>query len=637
MRSFIYGWSLLLFSAFEMAASQHADCSRVRTIEPTFDPQKLADERTFQNFHNQTASSSLEWPEDMAVPVTFTLKAVDKEPDPEFRAIVQISMTNVDPMNGRFQSILEENTDAEGEAEGSPLAHSGELRRAFESRSLFNCFVDRSADNPCVEGAENPRCCYHPDARLNDLHENYPACPHGCQQFGPGDSVLKRPCQAVCSHGLVVQVEFHLNKNGTGGRTTVSAVYKQTKLLQSDDPDDYEFDRIGSSDRVPSYAEGSRLDEGSAVNGRVEMGFWLRWTPRRDLLGPFLEVGRAAEAVPYMVHNFEKHCFDCDSRDRHGWREADVQNPLLLNVFRPRYWYVNALAGRGEVEAGFDCSNIIYSPYQDQQWLDGPCILDAQCRDWCQTRSCLGRSCELDADHYGDELQWLGMKTCQIEATEEMPTYIIIILVLVVLIGIVALLLLALCLFYLGSIYPRKKRAAHTTVQAPDIHRKGEAVVLEEWEPQTLEEDQGAQAPTPFDMTGIPVTVPYTDESLLHDIRNDSIFSAFRDRNKKKQKSRAKSKEKGGTASGTGASGIPITTHRSTGTSSSKRSPRSRTQSTSGTSLAFSTTSETRPSSSVSRCNCKDTCSTRKCPCRDNKQRCNSRCHESSHSKCNNK
>ncbi len=656
-------WTYILLVAVQEGLGQHADCRKVRRIDPTFSPDKLEGGGSFENLHNRTA---LKWPEDLATPITFTLRTLAEgggRADEGFRALVQISMTESDPMHGDLSGVMDEIVAAE---EGDEDEHSGQLKLALERRALFNCHVDRSEDNPCPEGRENPRCCYNSDARLNNLQEKYPRCEHGCQRYGPGGSVLKQPCQAVCSHALVIHVEFSLNRNGTGGRTAVAAVYKQTKLLQSDEPFNYEFSSLGGTDRNPKYAEGSFIEEGSAVNSRVEMGFWIRWTPRKDSLGPFLEVGRDAESVPYMVHDFEKHCFNCESRDMHGWHMADVQSPLLLNIFRPRFWHVNAVQGHGVVEAGFDCGNVIYSTHQDQLWLDGPCIENGQCRDWCQTRSCLGRTCEVDREHFGGDLQWLGMKTCQIEATEEMPTYIVIILVLVGLIGLAAFFLLAMCLFYLGSIYPRKKRAAHTTVQAPNLHKKGEPVLLEEWEPQTLEEDQGAQAPTPFDMTGIPITVPYADESVLHDVRQDSIFSALAN-DEKNKRDRLFQTQKGkyphwqdvrkkGIKKKPGGNievnvqrdrGIPVVATGGTDKGKKKRTTTSasETESTTGSGSGSGSTSTdsdsttggpTTSSTSRARCACKDTCSTRKCKCRDADVRCGARCHGTNINKCSN-
>ncbi len=503
---------LLLISLCKVTC-KHADCARVRRIDPFFNDADLDSEHTFQNFHNLSGfSSPLPWPDDYSTPITFTLKTEQEIPDAQVKAIVQISLTKVDPMFPNLRDVFGEFVDANNAT--MLFGQSGELLRALEDKALFNCFVDRDAENHCSAGALNPRCCYHPDAGPDELRIAYPQCENDCRSYGPGttesssgSALIKSPCRVVCMSALVIQVEFGLNRNGTGGETIISAVYKRTRLSQTLESD-YEFTDLDSADDKPIYAKGNHVDEGSALNGKVETGYWIRWTPRRAALGPFLEVGRDAEASPYFVHDFTKHCFDCNSGDMYGWTQTDVQNPLMMGLFAPKFWYVNALADHGGVEAGFDCRNIIYSPYQDQQYLDGPCIFDSQCRDWCQTRSCLGRSCEIDSLHYTGDLQWLGITTCQIEATEEMPTYIVIILALVGLIGAVALLLMGMCLFYLGSIYPRKKRAAHVTVQAPQIKRIGDPVAMEEWEPQTLEEDQGAQVPATSTIKGIPVSVP---------------------------------------------------------------------------------------------------------------------------------
>ena len=454
-----------------MAASLH-QCAKVRRTEPTFDPDKLEEERNFKNFLEGASERPMEWPlndvEEAAV-VTFTLRAVEEQPHPDLRAIVQIAMTDRDPMGGSasYRGLLDEMVAAADDGVRSDSA--GELGRALledAGGGLFNCHVDRSGDNPCPEGASNPRCCYHPNSSLGVLTQTYPACaPHdGCQRFGPGGAVIKKPCQVVCTRGMVLQVELGLNGNGTGGgRTSMTSVSRRTRLLQSDRADEYDFTRMATDDGdLPRYAEVVAAVGSSPLNGRTEVAFWMRWRPRQtdSATGPLLEVGREAEETPYLVHDF--------SKGAPGWWGTDMQDPLLLGTFRPKFWHVNGLAsGGGEVEVGADCSNVIRSRFQDQVWLDGPCMEHAQCQRWCLEPGCRGRRCRPDRRHYGGDLGWLGMKTCQIEPILRMPGHIVAILVLVAIVGLALLVLLGLALLYLGTIRSRKKRAANATVMMP--------------------------------------------------------------------------------------------------------------------------------------------------------------------------
>ena len=472
----------------------------------------------------------LAWPQDYNIPITFTLRAAEKQPDEDFRAIVQLSMVKEDPMNPDLTGMLE---SVMGGGAKATSYSSQAMQQALSAGQLFNCFVDRSDENSCEAARTNPRCCYHQLASFSDLG----SCREDCRQSSHLGGGVPQSCLAVCLQAMVVQVELQLNQNLTGGSAAVSAVFKQARLAQDYDNDfKFQFVDVVSQDEKPRYHRSSSdVALGSPITNKVDMGFWIKWVPVRKDQGPYLEVGRDAETKPFLVHDFQRHCFDCERMDQFGWLANEIKNPSLSGSFRPKYWYVTALKEGGDVEAGIECKNVIYSKYQDQKWLDAPCVDDHQCRNWCQRRSCLGRSCELDETHFNGSLKWLGMKTCQIKATESMPTYIILLMVLVGLIAVVGVGNLGLCIFYLGSIYPRKKRAEHRTVQAPDLHKPGEEVIVEDWEPQTIEEDQGAQAPLPMNLTGIPITVPYADEDVLRDIRSDSVYSSVLDQDQPDQ------------------------------------------------------------------------------------------------------
>ena len=204
--------TLYFFSYLELSNGKHAECV-TRRISATFDPEQLQDPGTFKDFRASGSSDiPIAWPEDTSTPITFTLRAADREPKENFRAIVQMSMVSNDPMNGNFSGVLEEIIGA-----GSDFTSysSQALKRAIGNGQLFNCFIDRSSENPCTSGAQNPSCCYHRLTSFQDLNQEQ-TCPSTCQTNGPQGT--PQPCQAICLQALVIQVELHLNQNLTGGK-----------------------------------------------------------------------------------------------------------------------------------------------------------------------------------------------------------------------------------------------------------------------------------------------------------------------------------------------------------------------------------------------------------------------------------
>ena len=266
--------------------ADHPECDITKTVESSFNPEDLG-KSSFESFKEVKGKyASIPWPQDVSDPIKFTLKHESDAGDDNFRAIVQIAMSPTDPLNSHLKDMLnvvfgKDRLDAESDY--SPL-----LQRLFKDKQLFNCFIDRSPENPCRQGRENPRCCYSPSVLLDEMNRDYPECPIGCNRYG-NTSEIGTTCRIVCFHALVIQVEFHRNKNFTGGKTAISAVFKKTSMLQRELNNVHQFTDIALQDSEATYIE-STSTLGSTLNNKTAMGFWIRWIPSTEDTGPFLEV-----------------------------------------------------------------------------------------------------------------------------------------------------------------------------------------------------------------------------------------------------------------------------------------------------------------------------------------------------------
>lgn len=432
------------------------DCSKRLFVEATFDTRLMGDPHNFDSFRKTKSDfSSLPWPDNDLI--TFTLetrRSLKPTQTPSIKSnnttvLIQLALKPFEVMSP--EPFLTSYDPAKANASSGKVEDQ-----------LFNCFMDRSEDNLCEKARHNPRCCYDSRAQLHELHKIYPACDSPCTQ----------PCDAICYQAMVLQVEFERlqEQEDIPAKTSFSMVGRQIRLSQQQRQGPFQvhemrnrsFSDVVSVDLEPKYYVSRSHAFESLVNDKVATGYWLRWRPQRDDLGPTLEVGREGSEVPYFIHDFQEECMDCLHGDNFSWRASDVQLPRLVSTFRPKFWAANAHFGGEDVIVGVNCTSLIVNDFQNQFNLGGICISDDQCRRWCSSEEkephCLNRKCLLETQSVllPHSVQ---RRTCQLPAGPNVPLEYILVFFGAGLDFVLFVIWGALACYYAGSLNPRKKRA----------------------------------------------------------------------------------------------------------------------------------------------------------------------------------
>lgn len=310
------------------------------------------------------ASKAIPWPETaFNIPqVKFAAKKVQSSSSAQDQKLVLLLglQTSIDP---------DKSTNNTSFIYGKSTNVSSAIIDTLDVGSIFNCFIDRSSQNPCNSGQTNPRCCYDND--YSSIHQEmsavYPACKtSSCPDLQRLAKEEETPytfsCRAVCSYDAILLVEFSDNDmQSSGGETSLSMSNHRIALIQKNG----EFIEIDSDLGESHFKSHSGGQFGSTLNNETVTGFWVSWVDpdKETKRGPILKIGQDGQEKPFFVHSFDQFCFDCEAQDQYGWNGLDVQFPRASKVFKPTVYSLNAVQGN-KYQIFTNCSNVIYSQHQ---------------------------------------------------------------------------------------------------------------------------------------------------------------------------------------------------------------------------------------------------------------------------------
>jgi len=385
--------SLLFVSLFFATAIRSQEHSFECTQEQYLDGSLPRDSKLwrFDEIQNSLESSAIRLPIQMGAAkiIGFVVQKQNSTQDSKF--VVQLGLPSTSSLGNSNLGDFPANT-------------SQAIANTVENNDLFNCYIDRSDQNGCSSGADNPRCCYSNE--FSSVHKNlaevYPNCSRNSCNLREWSN---NSCRAICSYKAIVQLEFQSLQTG---EIHLSILVKRLAMIQHQGYFSEIDDTVGDS----LFKTIKPISKSSSFSDEELHGFWLKWIDAiHDNVkeGPVLEMGYDGSEVPFLVHRFREVCLDCDTQDQHGWHGKDVQLPKVQNVFRPQLMSLNGVEG-SRYHIFTNCSNIIYSRSQSQRYQGGSCFTTEQCQRWCPNESCSAYRC-LPASDLKSGLE--HRKTCQ--------------------------------------------------------------------------------------------------------------------------------------------------------------------------------------------------------------------------------
>jgi hypothetical protein len=275
------------------------------------------------------ASNAIPWPETaFNIPqVKFAAKKTQSASSQQDQKLVLL-------LGLQASSDTDKSADNKSLIFGKSTNISSALIDTLDVGSIFNCFIDRSSQNPCNSGLSNPRCCYDND--YSSIHQEmspvYPACKtSSCPDLQRLAKEEENPytfsCRAVCSYDAILQVEFADNDMKTaGGETSLSMSSHRIALIQKNGEFIEIHEPIGEAEKAKLLAKAdvvpmalpSAVDENGVRNpkaaksvARAKLSQWFYSdvipTPTDE------EMQAAAEHAAHELHEAESHLKEISS------------------------------------------------------------------------------------------------------------------------------------------------------------------------------------------------------------------------------------------------------------------------------------------------------------------------------------